>query len=93
MRNLNRSKYVVAAAALLGLGIAVAAAEPKDKNVLEAMKVKTAPKLDGKVDQLWKQAKPLTIKVIDGANLVGGETDVTLRAVYTPQMAYFLVQY
>ncbi len=97
MTNGNRFKYLVTAAVLLGLGIAAGAAEPKtapkDKNVLQAVKVKTAPKLDGKVDELWKQAKPLTIKVIDGANLVGGETNVTLRAVYTPEMVYFLVQY
>ena len=37
--------------------------------------------------------KPLTIKVIDGANLEGGETEVTVRAVYMPDTGVLPVQY
>ncbi len=89
----NTIRYLILAGILLGVGLAAAAAQTKDKNVLTAVKVKTAPKLDGKMDDVWKQAAPLTVKVIDGANLPGGETDVMLRAVYTGDMVYFLAQY
>lgn len=75
------------------LALAVGTGYAKEKDVLEAVKVKTPPKLDGMIDDAWKTAKPLTIKVIDGANLPGGETDVTLKAVYTEDMVYFLAQY
>lgn len=97
MRSLAHFKYLGAVAVLLGVMVA-GAAEPKNAaskkaDRLQAVKVKAPPKLDGKVDELWKQAKPLTIKVIDGANLEGGETEVTLRAVYTPDTVYFLAQY
>lgn len=70
-----------------------ASLQAEDKAFLEAAPVKGAPKLDGKVESLWKQAKPLTIKVVDGANLPGGETDVTLRAIYTQDTIYFLAEY
>ncbi len=97
MRSLAQFKYLGAVAVLLGVMVA-GAAEPKNvaskkADRLQAVKVKAPPKLDGQVDELWKQAKPLTIKVIDGANLEGGETEVTLRAVYTPDTVYFLAQY
>lgn len=76
-----------------GLGLISWQAEAQEKNVLEALKVSAPPKLDGTADVLWKKAKPLTIKVIEGANLPDGETDVTLKAVYTKDMVYFLAQY
>ena len=76
-------RYVILAGIVLGVGLAAGAAEKKqaekkekETNVLTAVKVKTAPKPDGKMDDVWKQAKPLTVKVIDGANLPGGETEV-----------------
>lgn len=81
-------------AALIGLVIlGVTPVDAQDTSVLEAVMVKRAPKLDGKVESLWKNAKPLTIKVMDGANLPGGETEVILKAVYTQDMVYFLTQY
>ncbi len=99
MNRTRTVKYLVVVGAVLGVGLIASAAEKKGKadakqsNVLTAVKVKTAPKLDGKVDDVWKQAQPLTVKVIDGANLPGGETDVSLRAVYSGEMVYFLAQY
>ncbi len=64
-------------------------------NVLLAAKVATAPALDGNPsDAVWAQAKPLTVKLSDGANFGGkGETTATLKAVYSGDTVYFLVQY
>ncbi len=72
-------------------GPAVAPAEVQ--NVLTARKVATAPTLDGAMDALWKDAKPLVVKVSGGKNLPGGATEVTLRSVYSGDTIYFLVQY
>ena len=85
---------VVSAAA----GIAVAfSAGPiiaqQQQHVLVAKKVAAAPVLDGEVDGLWQQAAPLSFKVVGGANLPGGTSDVTMRSVYTEDTVYFLVQY
>lgn len=99
---MNRTRIVttlIATGALLGVALIADAAEKRGKadakksSDLVAVKVKTAPKLDGKVDDVWKEAKPLTVKVIDGANLAGGETEVSLRAVYAGDTIYFLAQF
>jgi hypothetical protein len=45
------------------------------------------------MEDAWKAAEPLTVKVVGGRNLPGGSTEVTLRALYTADMVYFLVQY
>jgi hypothetical protein len=55
--------------------------------------VGAAPALDGSLDAAWQAAEPLTVKVVGGKNLPGGSTDVTLRAVYTPDNVYFMMQY
>jgi hypothetical protein len=41
----------------------------------------------------WKDAQPLTVKVLGGKNLPGGSTEVSIRSVHTDDMVYFLVQY
>jgi hypothetical protein len=45
------------------------------------------------MEEAWKQAPPLTVKVVGGRNLPGGATEVTLRSLYTADTVYFLVQY
>ena len=64
-------------------------------NVLVAAKVATPPTLDGNANDIaWAQARPITVKVTDGANFGGkGETTATLKAVYSGDTVYFLVQY
>jgi len=75
------------------LGLLAGQPEAQQKNVLVAKKVAAAPTLDGVVDDLWKGAPALTVKVVGGKNLPGGTTEVTIRSVYSGDMVYFLVQY
>jgi len=77
----------------ISLGLFIGLPEAQQKNVLVAKKVAAPPALDGVMEDLWKQAPSLTVKVVGGENLPGGSTEVTLRAVYTTDMAYFFAQY
>ncbi len=76
-----------------GLVLVAPPLDAQQKNTLVARKVATAPQLDGVMEDLWKDAPPLTVKVVGGRNLPGGSTEVTLRAVYAGDMVYFLMQY
>jgi hypothetical protein len=75
------------------VGLLVAEPEAQQKNLLVAKKAVAAPTLDGTMEDAWKEAPSLTVKVVGGKNLPGGTTDVTLRALYTADMVYFLAQY
>jgi hypothetical protein len=65
----------------------------EDTGTLTAVKIGAAPVLDGKVDAAWKKAKEIKIPVTGGANLPGGNTEVTLKAVYTDTDIFFLAQW
>ncbi|MBI4590230.1 MAG: ethylbenzene dehydrogenase, partial [Candidatus Rokubacteria bacterium] len=80
-------------AAGIGLGLFAGPLDAQPKNVLVSKKVAAPPTLDGVMEDLWKGATPLTVKVVGGRNLPGGSTEVTLRSVYTGDMIYFLMQY
>lgn len=70
--------------------------EPVPPNTLVAAKVSGAPSLAALAgDPAWAQARPLTFKLGDGVNFAGGkgETTATLKAVYTADMLYMLIQY
>jgi hypothetical protein len=85
---------IAAVAALLG-GCATKE-EAAAPNVLVAAKVATPPTLDGNTnDSAWASAKAITVALAEGANFAGGkgETTATLKAVYSGDMVYFLVQY
>ncbi len=89
-------KWMVSALVLtagIGLGLLVGPLDAQSKNVLRATKVAAAPALDGTMDAAWGAAPALTVKTVGGKNLPGGSTEVTLRAVYTAETVYFLVQY
>jgi len=86
------SLLAVAVAALFGCATSQDDTMP---NVLVAAKVAAPPTLDGNPgDAVWAQARPMTVKLSDGANFGGkGETTATLKAVYSGDTVYFLVQY
>lgn len=80
-------------AAGIGLGLFAAPLGAQQKNVLIAKRVAAAPTLDGVMEDAWKAAPLLTVKVLGGRNLPGGTAEVTLRALYTADTVYFLAQY
>jgi hypothetical protein len=86
--------------ALAVAALAVAACSTQQEtavsqNTLVAAKVSAAPSMTaGAADAAWASAKPLTIDLSGGENFGGkGSTTATLKAVYTGDMIYFLVQY
>jgi hypothetical protein len=62
-------------------------------NPLVAAKATIAPKLDGVVDAVWSKGVAVIIPVGGGKNLPAGKTNVSLKALYTDTMVYFLAQY
>lgn len=61
---------------------------------LNAVKVSEAPVLDGVAnDPAWDKAEGLEFHAAKGANFVNGTTTGTIKAVYTDDMLYMLVQY
>ncbi len=90
------SKWAPAVAMATGAMLVALLAGPADaqqKNVLIAKKVAAAPALEPTLNDVWKNAPPLTVKVVGGKNLPGGSTEVTLRSVHAGDSIYFLVQY
>lgn len=85
----------IALAVVAATGCATQQDTPVTPNTLVAAKVATAPSLAaGAADSAWSAAKPLRIDLAGGANFGGkGSTTATLKAVYTPDMLYMLVQY
>ena len=84
------------AAGVALLGACATKDEAAAPNMLVAAKVAAPPTLDGNPnDPAWASAKALTVKLADGANFAGGkgETTATLKAVYSGDMVYFLIQY
>jgi hypothetical protein len=78
------------------LGACVTREETAAPNVLVAARVATPPVLDGDAsDAAWAAAKPISVALTGGMNFADGkgETTATLKAVYSGDMVYFLVQY
>ena len=72
---------------------------PVSKDTLVATYAGTPPNMAaGASDPIWAQARPLTADLTGGANFGAkpgekGDTKVTLKAVYTSDMLYMLIQY
>ncbi len=83
------------AAALMGLAACTSMQDPTPPFTLVASKVAAAPDLNaGAGDPAWAQARPLAVSLSGGMNFGGkGETTGTLKAVYTADTLYLLVQY
>ena len=91
--HLTALSILIAAGLLAGCANKQEATAP---NVLVAAKVATPPVLDGDAsDAVWASAKPITVALTGGMNFAGGkgETTATLKAVYSGDRVYFLVQY
>lgn len=68
-------------------------------NTLVAVKASAAPNMNaGAADPVWANARSLTAELTGGANFgakpgATGDTKVTLKAAYTADMLYLLIQY
>jgi hypothetical protein len=91
-----RLSLVAAAVAAAVLAACATKEETAAPNVLVAAKVAAPPTLDGNPsDAAWAAAKPIKVALSGGANFAGGkgETNATLKAVYSGDTVYFLIQY
>jgi hypothetical protein len=88
------SATTLALAALAAAGCA-SVQETTPPNTLVAAKVAVAPSMTaGAGDAAWASAQPVSINLSGGANFGGkGSTTATLKAVYSGDMLYMLVQY
>ncbi|WP_284614830.1 ethylbenzene dehydrogenase-related protein [Aquabacterium humicola] len=86
---------VAASFALLGACESPSPPQKAPPNTLVALKTGTAPNpAAGAADPVWSRALPLEVALSDGANFGGtGSTTATLRAAYTGDTLYMLVQY
>jgi hypothetical protein len=75
------------------LGVATAPTDAQQQKSVIAKRVAAEPALDGTVDATWSGAPVTTVKVMGGKNLPGGSTDVAMRAVYTTDTVYLMLQY
>ena len=77
----------------VGVGLAVGPLDAQQSNVLVAKKVAAPPPFEPALGGAWQSAPELTVTVRGGRNLPEGRTDVRLRALYTADTIYILMQY
>lgn len=94
------SAAALASLALFGCGsVADKTAESPAKDTVVAVYTTVAPNLAaGAADPVWASARPLTADLTGGANFGAkpgekGDTKVTLKAAYTSDTLYMLIQY
>jgi hypothetical protein len=99
MSRISRLTTVAAGAAILVLAGCQSGVEQVAPDTLVAVKTATAPNPDaGAADPVWARARPLSTVAADGVNFgakPGDKADskLTLKAAYTSDMLYLLIQY
>jgi hypothetical protein len=92
-----RTALRLTATALAALALAGCQNVPETSaaDTLVATRVATPPRLEaGADDPAWQGARALAFDVSGGANFGGkGETRVTMKALYSPDTLYLLIQY
>ncbi|MEP7282771.1 MAG: ethylbenzene dehydrogenase-related protein [Rubrivivax sp.] len=91
-----RLSVSVLAVSLLSLAGCTAVQDKGSPNTLVAIKTAKAPNLAaGANDPVWALAKSITVPLSGGVNFAGGkgESTATLKAAYSGDMLYMLVQY
>jgi len=74
--------------------LALAFAGSSAAQTLTAVKAAQAPKLEAlAADPAWAKAIATKVELKNGKNFAGGATSAQLKAVYTPDTLYLLVQY
>ena len=94
---MKKALLTVAIIVLVPVLAACAEAQPAEEkatlpaNAVLSVKSASAPLLDGQAESLWNEATAITIPVSGGAN--NGNTQVSLKSVYTADSVYFLAQW
>jgi len=81
---------------ILALGLALGNAIPgaaQQAGLLTARKSAAAPVLDGLADAAWSTLPALSFKAVGGRNFTGGSTEATIKAMYSSDTLYLLLQY
>jgi ethylbenzene dehydrogenase len=96
-RDCNRTASKLGGVAAVIVAIAIGGltwpSQAQQASPLVSKKAAAAPALDGTLDDTWKGAKSLTVKVGGGRNLPAGSTEVALRSLYAGDTIYFYMQY
>src|SRR5512141_1851148 len=92
---MSRMSTNLSRAVPLGIALAVLFCAPVSaQNTLTAVKVAQAPKLEAlAADPAWAKASELKFSIKNGQNFANGNSSVAMKAVYTSDMLYMLVQY
>jgi hypothetical protein len=78
----------------LGLAVALAFAGAAQAQTLTALKAAQPPKLEAlAADPAWAKAAEAKVDLRNGRNFDGGATSARLKAVYTADTLYLLIQY
>jgi Ethylbenzene dehydrogenase len=99
MSRMSRLTTVAAGVAVLVLAGCQSGMEQVAPDTLVAVKTAIAPNpAAGAADPVWAKARPLSTVAADGANFGAkfgekADTKVTLKAAYTGDMLYLLIQY
>ncbi|MHB1131037.1 MAG: ethylbenzene dehydrogenase-related protein [Chloroflexota bacterium] len=87
---MKKRQFLVVASVLVALVLAATPAFGQATE-LRAVKVAQAPALDGQVEESWNSAPAVNIPTAGGVN--ASNTTVVLKAVYTDDSIYFLMQW
>jgi Ethylbenzene dehydrogenase len=88
---MNRPSSLFALALLPAAAFAFPASA---QDTVTAIKADKAPNLAaGVADPTWAKARALTVQLIGGRNFKDGKTTATIKAAYSGDMLYMLVQY
>jgi ethylbenzene dehydrogenase len=91
MKSSNARKFALQP---LGLAVALAFATGALAQTLTATKAAQAPKLEAlAADPAWAKAAELKVELKNGKNFESGATTARLKALYTSDTLYILVQY
>jgi len=71
-RSWNWTPVAVLLTVGIALGLGVGTLDAQQKNLLVSKKVGAPPPMDQAMGETWKDAQPLTFKVLGGKNLPGG---------------------
>jgi len=79
---------------LVVAGLVVAGSAAAASSTLTAVKADAAPKLDGKADDAaWAGANAVSVPLRDGANHTNGRSKVSIKAAYSGDRLYMLVEW